>query len=98
MGNGVAMMVRQFRRGNFAISNLRIGVIFSVGAIFSPQDVVPVDISQDNLPGHLFSQDNSMYENFPRRFPSIGWNLFTYDDIYLISPYAKGYVRYGMFL
>ena len=48
-----ALMVRQFCRGKFVISNLRIGVNYFVGANSPPQELVLRDIYQDNLPRHL---------------------------------------------
>ena len=49
--DGAAMMVRQFRSGDFPVIHLHVGVILFVDVNFVAQDVLLGEISQDNLPG-----------------------------------------------
>ena len=67
------------------------------GSEFFPPGHVPGDISWYSFLGHFVTQDNSRGSNCPRISPGIGWYFCNYDDTDLISLYAKGCVRYGIF-
>ena len=58
---------------------------------------VPGDISWENFPEHCFAWDNSQDAKFPGVFPGLLYYFFTWNDIYLVSLYAKLCVRYSMF-
>ena len=65
---------------------------------FFPLGHVPGDSSWDSYLGNFVAQDNSRGANGTCRFTEIGCYFCTYDDIYFISSYTKGCVRYGIFL
>ena len=71
ISDGAEVMARQFCRGNFPISNLRVGVKFFVG-VNSP----PWDVSWEIFTAS-YSSDVSLLRItlgifFPGRFPGIG--------------------------